>query len=266
MGLTILAYADFHTVTWTVATGTPLTDYGVANLTDLDPSNPLSISETTIVLTGDQGSALLTDVVTLHHHNFPAGTTLRLQMNSSNSWGAPPVDMTVDVGTWTDDGFAPHILFDLKTAYPVAGDRTYRYLRFTNDDVATSPISIGEMVVGALSTLTRGMQLPLTRITAWGAGYVAAKRGPRYIHDRRTRERAWSARLSVISSEWSTFRNLIAASKGLVYPMLVWPSNVRTDEPILGRWSVPSLTERNTVNTVEDVDATFEELSCGEAY
>src|SRR4051812_21921462 len=130
-------------------------------------------------------------------------------MNSSASGGgSPPVVGTAAVGAGASAGVAPNIVFDLATAYPPATSPTYRYFRFTNTDVATSGIKIGEMVVGTLTTLSRGLQMPLQRHTDWGVSYVQGKKGPRYLHDRRTTERAWGAKLRVRSSEFTTFRNV----------------------------------------------------------
>jgi hypothetical protein len=268
MALPLVSYPDFLSTDWSLNVGSPLAGYDVDKLTDRDPSNPLKIVEVSIELEGDLGSAKRVDVVTLHHHNFQEGTTLHLQMGTSTSWSSPSsVDMTVDVGPWSDDGFAPHVCFDVVAAYPVEGNRTFRYLRILNIDPNDVPVAIGEIVVGGvLQLLTRGMQLALSAGTMWGISYVEGKKGPRYVHDRRTRARTWWALVSMQSSDWTAFRNVLAASKAMAYPMLVWPTNSLSDEPILGRWAGPTLTETFIYTTVDQVNAAFEELSCGEAY
>jgi hypothetical protein len=48
--------------------------------------------------------------------------------------------------------------------------------------------------------------------------------------------------------------------------MLVWPTNSQADEPVLGRWSIPTLDENYIAYAMGEIDATFEELSRGEAY
>lgn len=265
MGLPIVSYADFRTVAWTLLAGTPLTDYGVANLTDRDPSNPLWVTETTVGLQGDMTTAKRVDVVTLHHHNFPAGTTLRVELNSAASWpGTITVD--VDVPAWTADGFAPNIVFDIAAAQPTIGSRTLRYLHFTNVDASTGSIQMGELVVGGVvQDISAGMTVPLLKSSEWGVSFVEGKKGPRYVHDRRTRDRRWSARLFVYAAYFTAFREALAASKAMAYPMIVWPVNDRTTEPILGRWGGPLLDE-NFIGIDQEVSAVFEELSGGEAY
>jgi len=267
MGLPIVAYADFRSTAWSLLAGTPLTDQGVDKLTDLDPSNPLWIAETTVDLEGDMGSAVRVDVVTLHHANFPAGTTLRVQLNSSASWGGPPVSVDVDVPTWTADGFAPNVVFDIAASYPIVGNRTYRYIRFTNVDAGVAPVQIGQLVVGGtVNDILSGMTIPLTRSTEWGISFAEGKKGPRYVHDRRTRMRTWSARLFIGSDQWTTFREILAGSKAMAYPTVVWPMNDRTGEPVLGRWQTPTLDEVYPADTATEISAVFEELSAGEAY
>jgi hypothetical protein len=268
MPLPIVSWTDFRFPNWSLIAGTPLLGYDVDKLSDRDPSNPLWIQETTIGLQGALPAAQRVDVVTIHHHSFKAGTKVRLEMSNSPVWTSPPVRIDVIVPPWTADGFAPHLVFDVAAAYPSIATRTLSYLHVTNVTANTNAILIGEIAVGGvLQNLMSGMLIPLHVSTEWGVTYAQGKKGPRYVHDRRTRARAWSAQLSLQPGYWDAFRNVLAASKAMLYPMLVWPTNLRSDEPVLGRWSAPSLEENYPEsNLLVTTDATFEELACGEAY
>ena len=132
----------FATATVTVQSGSGDANYVAANLTDKDPSNPAKLTGTTGAWQLDLGSAKSIPLVGLGHHNLVAGLTgVKIQANSSASWGAPPLDVQFTIPTYDLDGFSVQPWLDLS-----AITNTYRYwlLKITNAN--TNPVAVGELV------------------------------------------------------------------------------------------------------------------------
>lgn len=272
MGLPFVLPSQLRALVWTLSVGTPLTGFGVDKLVDAAPDSPLWLGGTSIDARSDQGSALRLDGLVLVHHNFAAGTTLRVQMHSDTAtWGGTTdVDLSVDVGPWLGR-FAPHVFFHIAAAHSLSL-RTKRYIRFTNTDANNVNIQIGEIVpLVTLSDLaSAGLlieptpQAPLT----YGRSLAEGKKGPQYMHDRRTRDRRWSGQLLLVDADAAALKAWQDDSYG-VRPFVVWPLGAVTDEPIYARFE--SATRAIAVREVDtrdliDVPVEFRELSCGEAY
>lgn len=271
MGMPYAGPARFAAVTWTLAAGTALDDYGLANLIDLDPSNPLAIEETAIDLRGDLGAPTRIDAVLLFHPNFDEAVTLRLQIHSDTaSWaGTTDIDFTIEVPAWLGR-FSKHLCFYVAGEEPTEASRTRQYLRITNVDANGAPIKIGEIVVlTQVDEVDLGVQPELQRALTYGRSVVEAKKGPQYIHDRRTRDRRWIGSLNNDPTDHAAFTALQDASYG-VLAFVVWPENQIADEPILARFSEPTYQPTILQRTAADIYATtpfgIRELSCGEAY
>ncbi len=271
MGMPYAGPSRFATVAWTLATGTPLDGYDVDKLSDLDPSNGLAIEEDVIDLRGDLGAATRIDAVTLFHPNFDEGVELRLQVHSDTAtWGGTTdIDFTIVVPPWLGR-FSRHLCFYVAGEKPTVSDRTRRYLRITNVDEYISPIKIGEIVViTQLDQLDLGVQPEVQRNLTYGRSKVEAKRGPEYIHDRRTRERRWTGSLNNDPADHAAFTALQDESYG-VLAFVMWPENQITDEPVLARFSEatyqPTILQRNATDIYAQSSFGIRELSCGEAY
>jgi len=254
-------------LTWTLSAGVPLAGYEVDKLSDMDPSFQLWLAGASIDARADQATALRVDGLVVYHHNFAEGTTLRVQMHTDNaSWGgATAVDLSVDVGPWMGR-WAPHIFFNIKAAVPVIGDRTKRYIRVTNTDANNAPIQIGELLtLEEIKSTTNGVLMALTKNITYGRSMASGKKGPVYIHDRRTRDRRWDGMLLPHSGDPAFHKEWQDASFG-VEPFVVWPENDLTREPILARFTDPTYSSTYVTHDVEDSAFQIEELSCGEAY
>lgn len=262
---------NLRTVTWALsggspASGTPLDGYDVENLTDGDPSNPLAIEETTVGLVGDLGAALPISGVALVHHNFQEGTTLRLRVNATDSWGgAIDITVTATVGAWLGR-FAPHVYFNVEAAADLA-TRTKRYLFLDNTVANDVPVKIGEIVVAGVVDEFSGVLVDVKPSLTYGRSKVAAKKGPEYIHDRRTRDRDWTGSAFLEDDDdIEAFEGLQDQSYG-VRPFLIWPLNSIDDEPIYARFSTPTYDPTLPVDlSIKQVEFAVKELSCGEAY
>lgn len=249
---------------WTLASGTALDGYGVDKLVDGDPSDHLWIAETTLAAVADQGSALLLAGLVVIHHNFAEGTEVRAQMHSSNTWGAPDVTVSVDVPAWLGR-FAPHLFFDFRS-YPEA-TRTRQWVRLTNVDANDDAVKVGEIIpVIAISGLSRGVRALPSAPQSYGRSLAEGKKGPKYVHDRRTRERRWIGVLGNDAVDRPAFDAWQDASHGTEY-FVAWPENDIEREPVMARF-ISSMYDRALVIAGVLTESPFEieELSCGEAY
>lgn len=102
----------------TLATGIEDAENPLANLTTFLPDE--------IFLTSSAGTAVdilfdhvvATDVkwLSVHGHNLPAGTEIRLQRNDTNTWGAPTIDVPYTIGGLPEDGLPLPFAIDLTLA------------------------------------------------------------------------------------------------------------------------------------------------------
>ncbi len=84
-------------------------------------------------LTFDLGSPQAPDALILHGHNLSAGAAVRIQANSSDAWGAPPVDEAV---TWRAGTMH---------RYLTTAPRSYRYWRLLIGGEAGNPDGHAEL-------------------------------------------------------------------------------------------------------------------------
>ena len=92
--------------TVTIETGTDPGDdnYGPEVLVDLNPAKMAKILSTTAAWLFDFGSAQRIDIAAFIHGTFETTSTLRLQGNATDSWGAPSFDAEIDVLPWFGTG------------------------------------------------------------------------------------------------------------------------------------------------------------------
>jgi hypothetical protein len=135
--------------TVTVQSGVEDTLYLAANLTNLNPAKPAKITGTDGAWLFAFDTAVCLVLVAIIHHNFTTGTTtLRVQANTSDSWGSPPLDVEITIPADDADGYPRNPWVDLRDTLPDAEDRTYQYWRIVvadNDDETF--IGIGEVVM-----------------------------------------------------------------------------------------------------------------------
>jgi hypothetical protein len=109
----------------TLASGIADPNYPVDNLTSLFPDDAfLTSSDSTAVdIIWDHGMATDVKLFSLHHHNIPAGTDVRIQRNATNSWGAPTMDVPVEIVAYPQTGLPFPVGVDLTAAagYDIGG-------------------------------------------------------------------------------------------------------------------------------------------------
>lgn len=144
--------------TITVEGGSPSLEdpaYPVTNWNEVRPSKPSKLLVTTGSWVFDFGTAVNVAVFALIYHNFEQGLLVRLQWNSSNSWGSPAGSQTIDVPAATEDGWT------LSPWIEVTGSPTYRYWRLivSGSPDNSTPLSLGRPYFGgALRDLTNDVR------------------------------------------------------------------------------------------------------------
>jgi hypothetical protein len=102
-------------------------EYPLANIKNIWPTYEYRTDGITAgemeFLKWDLGTAQYVSCLILWNHNFQSGATLRLQANTSDSWGAPALDVAI---TWTEDNLV-HVL---------ASAVSYRWWRIAVTDAA----------------------------------------------------------------------------------------------------------------------------------
>lgn len=158
---------------WAQQTGTISSDpdYGAAKLGDLDAATPCKCTTVgPFAVVRDLGSAKQVDLAVVPMHTLDAGGTVRFQMNASNSWGAPSVDVACVVPAWlrTRPAMPMGLVFDLRAI--LLATRTQRWIRVSAPANATNIASFGEIAFGKASELIVnvewGTRIPRQVITA----------------------------------------------------------------------------------------------------
>lgn len=130
--------------TVTVQSGTEDPGYPPENLVDLQPEKPAKLTTTTGAWLMDLGSAYPPEMAAIIHHNLDVGANVRLQANSSDSWGSPPVNLAFTIPARHLDNFPINAWLDIKTLIPLSANRNYRYWRLVVVSVNSAAISVGE--------------------------------------------------------------------------------------------------------------------------
>lgn len=89
-----------------IETGTPAAEdvYGPAALVDGAPERVAKIESTTAAWVLDHGSATPVEIVGLIHHTLNEGADVKIQRNSSNSWGSPAFEADITIPAWEGSG------------------------------------------------------------------------------------------------------------------------------------------------------------------
>jgi hypothetical protein len=224
--------SDRIAATWSLATGTAKSGYGVANLNTaiagVDPSAALWIDETTIRVTADLGSPTEITMVAIFAHTCDAGLNLRFQMNSADSWGSPDVDEAFVIGSAYLNGYRPHVLLDLEAAIPSSAGRTYRWISIGNPAESNSvALAIGEIWLAGTSgwrqlipySLRPDYQQPEGhRVVA----HESTKGGVQTVYDLGVRlTRGYRGRVRTTTSGLALLRSWEADTHGPVFPSVI---------------------------------------------
>jgi len=149
-----------HLVTPTLSTATADANYPITNIKDGDPANVFltSTSSTIVNIDWDHGSAVDAKIVSLHHHNIPAGTLVKVYRGATQ--GATTMDGTITIATYANTGLPLPQWLDL-TALPNYGN--FRWTRLQVPSIAQK-VGIGEALIwNAKRQDVRSIQFPYRR-------------------------------------------------------------------------------------------------------
>jgi hypothetical protein len=168
-------------------TGAVNSSYPIANATDFsfkNIANPFKLTGTLGNLILDWGAAQRVDSVVIWH-NLAAGTAYTVQMNATNSWGTPTVNISGTAPAKRSNGYTVKLYHDLTAAsgYTPAG---LRYLRFNVPGVG-SPATGGNDVPIGLKVLVYQFKRTMVRNIRWGWGRDITQTGIRMATDARVR-------------------------------------------------------------------------------
>jgi hypothetical protein len=227
---------------WTVATGSARSGYPVTNLDNGDPSDPFWANETTVRVTRDFGTATRVDEVYIFGHNLDT-SALHVQMNATNSWGGPTVDLTASIPTAHLDGIPYAIRVDLAAAVSVA-NRTQQFLSIVNQSANSVSIAMGEVyMVGTQREIGRhvryGFSQPRNRIVV----NQPSKRGVSTRYDLGTVERKLIASIPGNDADYLDLLKLEEDGKSGLLPFVIvlapQSPTVRWSEPLMVRQAAP---------------------------
>jgi hypothetical protein len=129
---------------------TPSTEnslYPIENVYDKDPSKPFRMLAVTGNIVWEFTSPENVDLLFIHGHNLEQNLEVRLQANSSNSWGAPPLNQLITIPEWELDENGERSVdafLDLTSITP----RSYAFWRLVVVGSNPSFVSLGEVWLG----------------------------------------------------------------------------------------------------------------------
>lgn len=254
---------------WTLPTGTARAGYPLANLDDLDPSNPLWLSGTSIALLRSFGVATRVDAVDIYAHTFASGCDLRVQMHTADSWASPDVNIAVSIPAPYEDGCTYHLRVNVAAAYSSAASRTKSYLRIVNGSANAVTVAIGEVCMWSqVRTLSRGIRYafvqPRLRLTSG----QPSKRGVWTTYDYGTNERPLQVSVPASDTDMDDLRALEASAHGDALPFSVLlaagATKARFAEPMLVQLTAPISTAPYEHYRLSEMPISLRECGCGE--
>lgn len=248
----------------TVQTGTEDTDYPVTNInsfTYADIANPAKLTGMTGAFLFDWGSAERVDFVVLWH-NFDAALAVSVQMNATNSWGAPTVTTAVTIPAKRADSYTRKVGVDLRSVsgYSASG---FRYMRINVSGTNSVALGLKVLAFSSVRQLSRGFLLDLEDVenqtvimqqtdarVPWNYNLDSA---PRFIKG--------NATLSDTDAE--SVREWFRSCGGPALPTVIVPYTDSTDTWIVN-WASNGLTTKRRFPDINDVDLTLQEITAGD--
>lgn len=249
-----------------------------------DAENPLDnlplFNPAAIFLTSSSGTAVdliwdhlvATDVklFSLHHHNIPAGTNVRLQRHATNVWTAPTIDAAVVIGAYPQAGLPWPVGVDLtgEDGYDAGG---FRYTRLHIPSLAQL-VGLGSALLwGAKRTDWDPYLPPSHHVEQQASNVFKTTLGVRlgYRKGVRLRSTPFAMRHQHDNDTgYLAFMTLFRECAN-VTPFLWWPDPTHSSDARLVAFAEGTVTEDRPVEdehvVVHDISGTLEELSAGVA-
>jgi hypothetical protein len=252
-----------------LASGTEDPQYPIANLSSFAPDEIfLTLSENVDVdIVFDHAAPTDVQVVSLHHHNIPAGTDVRVQRNATNVWATPTIDEPLGIEPYPQAGLPFPVGLDLTQAngYDAGG------FRYTRLHIPSLPqlVGLGSLL---LWNVKRTAWDPVLPPSIWDEQQAATTfrttlgrlRG--YRKGVRLRSSSFNARQE--DAGWAEFIALFRECSS-VLPFLWWPDPTHSSDARLVAFDKDTLRETRPVDgddlTISEVSGQFIEQANGVA-
>ncbi len=249
----------------TVQTGTIDTNYTVANLVDLSYAKiaaPAKLTGVTGAFLLDFGAAQRVDYVVLHH-NFDAGLAVAVQMNATDSWGAPTVTTSPTIPAKRADNYTRKVGVDLRSVsgYTTSG---LRYLRINVSGANSVPIGLKVLAYSSVRQLSRGFLLDLDDTEHQTVIDMQTDAGVPWAYDLMSAPRSLRGASTLSDTDAESVREWFRSCGGRANVTGITPYPETSTEFWLVRWAANGLTTRRRYVDINDVDLAFDEVTVGD--
>lgn len=202
--------------------------YGLANLSDGDVTLPfMATGAGAARLIFDCTDPVQVDGAFLPMANIAAGTVVKWEGHTSNSWGAPDVSVTITIPTFATlrTGMTPipeSVWANVIAAYPDAGTRTKRYWSLSVAAFA-SALKVGELIFGELDAVPPRLLVDDTEQQGYQDVIKEAPQGRRWGFRYAIRRRHLSGTLVTADEETRTLWRALEDEVGLLDPFIYVP-------------------------------------------
>jgi hypothetical protein len=212
--------------TWSVQTGTAVTQYEASHIGTDVIARPAKIAETSGAwvgnFTGVAGGKQRVDAVVLPMHNLTAGLEVRLQGHATSSWGSPTFNQTITIPAYRGDGFPLGAWRDITglSGYTSAG---FEFWRLTVVGVNAAAVALKIKLLSGLQTLSPNIN--------WGeVGSEERKMiehrtdyGVSSVYDLGVTIRSIQGELDGPDTQRDAVKALWQSTRGRVYPFVLIP-------------------------------------------
>lgn len=235
----------------TLATGTADADNPVTNVQAMDPAVPFLTSSTgtAVDVVFDHFTAQDVQLFSLHHHNLPAGTEIRIQRNATNAWGAPTIDVPHVIGTYPQPGLPLPIGVDLtaEDGYDAGG---FRYSRLHVPSLAQIVGLAAVCWWAAKRTDWDPVLPPGHHGEEQAATTFRTTYGRRRGYRKGIRLRSWPFQMRHEETSWTAFKALFREVSS-VLPFLWWPDSTHDSDARLVQFESDAFLEERPAEGVE---------------
>lgn len=248
-----------HSATVTVSTATADANYPITNVQNNDPANVFltSSSSTVVDIDFDNASAVDCKLISLHHHNIPAGTVCPVWRGATQ--GATTLASSITIATYPNTGLPLPQFVDL------TGLGAYGNYRWTRVRVPSLAQKVGIGTIGLWNAKrqdVRNLMFPFDEPEShphrvFPTGYGHKRRSPLGI-----RLRSKDGRIATTSEDYAQFMAWFRYWANTANPFL-WILDPAVDDAWLADFTedtiVPSLMSTN----IRTVPVGIEERACG---
>lgn len=235
--------------------------YPVANLFDRNPAKPFRFTDDEGNIVWNFGADQRIDLVSIIMHNLAPGLNVRVQMNGTDSWATPSMDVALVIPAYDLDGYPVNPWVDMtdKTGYLVAGYQFLRLLFPENPD----DIALGEAWLGSLKrTLPVDLDWPIEDsvdrpIVEHTTDYRAST-----IYDFGVKQRSLSGITKSTTAGRTAVKQWWDSCRGRVVPHLIVPFP-EDNEAFMMQFADPVRGDRREFEGYNVLDLAWREVSRG---